>query len=46
MESFVKKLLKAKKTNFTPKHKHNLGNEFACFINYSSNRFTFAEKES
>ena len=40
MESLVYKLFNAHRTTFLPGHKNNLGNEFACYVNYLSNRLT------
>lgn len=41
MEHLIEQIFNAKRTTFIPKHKHNLGNEFACFINYNSDRLLF-----
>ncbi|XP_050548153.1 EEF1A lysine methyltransferase 1 [Daktulosphaira vitifoliae] len=36
MEGTAKKLINLHKCSFIPKHKNNLGNEFACFTNFLS----------
>lgn len=36
MENTAKKLMDLHKCSFVPKHKNNLGNEFACFTNFPS----------